>query len=405
VNPAYGASSVPESRDQVDIETINRSMERMATGSSQEEILDVLLSETSQYVDRAILFRQDQGEYRAWKCRGFSNEQCYSVSPGEADSMILQAAAHLQVISREENILQSLPWLRGLGPLPGFCFCVPMSFGQYVPLVLYGDSRRRTSVASVELLARLTVLHLQNHYQALLLQQAEEKEEAPVSSGEMQDIERESEALPEEAWEIGAESETGETAGLSEVDIGALDDSETELEVTWSSHDEEDLQEAQPGTEDKGEEAEAVSGETEAEAEDMEEPLAEEEELLLAATEPEDLSPEEEEAMHAEARRLARLLVAEIKLYNEAAVEEGRQESDLYRLLRTDIDRSRNMYEKRVHPTIKSQADYFHSELVRVLAKEDPELMGSDYPGTKVPNPIGPVDSQEHSAETTLNAT
>ena len=94
-----------------------------------------------------------------------------------------------------------------------------------------------------------------------------------------------------------------------------------------------------------------------------------------------------------EARRLARLLVAEIKLYNEEEVEEGRREGDLYRRLRTDIERSRKMYEKRVHPAIKTQADYFESELVRVLAMDDSSLMGEEHSGAEVVNPISPDGS------------
>ena len=100
------------------------------------------------------------------------------------------------------------------------------------------------------------------------------------------------------------------------------------------------------------------------------------------------LTDEEEEAAHAEARRLARLLVAEIKLYNEEDVEEGRRSADLYRRLRTDIDRSRRMYEKRVHPMVKFQADYFGAEMIRVLARGDVALLGNDYEEPELSNPI-----------------
>ncbi|PYQ59926.1 MAG: hypothetical protein DMF53_17995, partial [Acidobacteria bacterium] len=43
------------------------------------------------------------------------------------------------------------------------------------------------------------------------------------------------------------------------------------------------------------------------------------------------------QALHEEARRLARLLVSEIKLYNEEQVEEGRRNRDIYERLREDI--------------------------------------------------------------------
>jgi hypothetical protein len=93
------------------------------------------------------------------------------------------------------------------------------------------------------------------------------------------------------------------------------------------------------------------------------------------------LPTEEEEKYHNEARRFARLLVSEIKLYNEEEVAHGRQSKDLYNRLKRDIDRSREMYDKRVNPVVAGKMDYFHEELVRVLAREEKELLGADYPG------------------------
>ncbi len=83
-----------------------------------------------------------------------------------------------------------------------------------------------------------------------------------------------------------------------------------------------------------------------------------------------------EEALHEEARRLARLLVSEIKLYNEEQVEEGRRRRDVYERLKDDIDRSRQMYEERVEPRILKTTDYFYQELVRILAAGDAKALG-----------------------------
>lgn len=90
---------------------------------------------------------------------------------------------------------------------------------------------------------------------------------------------------------------------------------------------------------------------------------------------PAEISPEDE-ARHEEARRFARLLVSEIKLYNEDEVEQGRAEGDLYRRLKEDVDRSREMYEKRIPPEIRAARDYFHEELVRILADGDSDALG-----------------------------
>jgi len=47
---------------------------------------------------------------------------------------------------------------------------------------------------------------------------------------------------------------------------------------------------------------------------------------------------EEERRLHNDARRFARLLVSEIKLYNEQKVADGRTEGDLYQRLREYIE-------------------------------------------------------------------
>lgn len=89
--------------------------------------------------------------------------------------------------------------------------------------------------------------------------------------------------------------------------------------------------------------------------------------------------PEDERRVHNEARRFARLLVSEIKLYNEQKVAEGVEACDLYDRLREAIDRSREMYEKRVKPVVASKFDYFHFELVNDLAEGDINKLGSNY--------------------------
>ncbi|MBI2833932.1 MAG: hypothetical protein HYX76_05840 [Acidobacteria bacterium] len=77
------------------------------------------------------------------------------------------------------------------------------------------------------------------------------------------------------------------------------------------------------------------------------------------------------------ARRYARLLVSEIKLYNEAAVRIGRQRRDLLQRLRSEIDQARRLYEERVAPTIPGRRAYFDQELIRTLADGDPSLLGA----------------------------
>jgi hypothetical protein len=90
---------------------------------------------------------------------------------------------------------------------------------------------------------------------------------------------------------------------------------------------------------------------------------------------------EEEQKVHKDAKRFAKLLVSEIELYNKAKVADGRKSKDIYKRLKVDIERSRQTYEKRFGKTAAKQVDYFHEELVRSLATGDTSLLGSDYPG------------------------
>ena len=76
------------------------------------------------------------------------------------------------------------------------------------------------------------------------------------------------------------------------------------------------------------------------------------------------------------ARRFARLLVSEIKLYNEGAVRVGRERRDLLQRLGEEIERARRLYEERVPATVPSRAQYFHDELVQTLAGGESALLG-----------------------------
>jgi hypothetical protein len=87
------------------------------------------------------------------------------------------------------------------------------------------------------------------------------------------------------------------------------------------------------------------------------------------------LAPEEQKA-HDDAKRFARLVVSEIKLYNESKVAEGRKTKDIYERLKDDIERGRQMYHDRVSAHVRESTDYFHDELVRILAGGDSSALG-----------------------------
>ncbi len=108
---------------------------------------------------------------------------------------------------------------------------------------------------------------------------------------------------------------------------------------------------------------------------------------VAAPSAPPKPTTDEEAKAHNDARRFARLLVSEIKLYNEAKVAEGRINRDLYDRLKEDIDRSRQMYDKRVSPIVAAKFDYFYDELVSSLAEGDASRLGADCPGPVLVQP------------------
>jgi hypothetical protein len=76
------------------------------------------------------------------------------------------------------------------------------------------------------------------------------------------------------------------------------------------------------------------------------------------------------------ARRYARLLISEIKLYHEPEVMAGRRDRDVAVRLGGAIARARVLYEQRVPAEVRTATDHFHAELVRTLANGDPSLLG-----------------------------
>jgi len=90
------------------------------------------------------------------------------------------------------------------------------------------------------------------------------------------------------------------------------------------------------------------------------------------------MSPEDAD-VHRKAQRFARLLVDEIKLYNQVKVTEGRKNKDLYDRLKEDIEKSGATYKKRYGNTVAASGDYFHVELVRSLAEDDSSIMGANF--------------------------
>ncbi|HEX2768929.1 MAG TPA: response regulator [Geobacteraceae bacterium] len=83
--------------------------------------------------------------------------------------------------------------------------------------------------------------------------------------------------------------------------------------------------------------------------------------------------PEFPEA-HTKARRLARIIVSDIALYNQAKVEEGIMNGTFHELLADDITEGRALYIRRVSEEIRKNSSYLEDGFAELRAKKKMEL-------------------------------
>jgi hypothetical protein len=96
-----------------------------------------------------------------------------------------------------------------------------------------------------------------------------------------------------------------------------------------------------------------------------------------------ELSPAEQKA-HLHAQRIARVRVAEIRLYHADALREGVFAGNIYGSLREQIEKARTEFLQNCLAQSPTMVDYLHLEILRSLAHDDERLLGSDYPGPMV---------------------
>ncbi len=80
-------------------------------------------------------------------------------------------------------------------------------------------------------------------------------------------------------------------------------------------------------------------------------------------------SPEEEKA-----KRLARIIVSDIALYNADSIKEGIQKGNFYELLKRDIEEGYKLFKERVPAPIRESHDYLKDALEQLVANKKKEL-------------------------------
>jgi hypothetical protein len=386
--------------------------------SSQSEILKTLVNRAASFAPRVAFFVIRNEQAIGWRARGLEG----TVGDDAVREIVLPLSADtpLSDVVRSRTTWSGQPGgnaqdymlLNKLGSdPPQRMVAIPLVARGKAAAVLYADSAGLDSDAinleALETLVRISGMAVEltagtprppapTQQPTAQDEPAAAQEQAPQAEQEVSE-----QSQQPEAEAVGAETEETrrEEAAPVEAEASALEETETASPYFTPT----------PATaeEDIGEETlvmEAPSLPVEASAQPSSDtaPEAEQPEPSASASEqyvaplgaarsygraadavelPVEVSSDDERRLHNDARRFARLLVSEIKLYNKGKVEEARQEGNLYERLREDIDRSRQMYDKRVAPPVAARYDYFHQELVNTLADGDPSKLGAGYPG------------------------
>jgi hypothetical protein len=96
-----------------------------------------------------------------------------------------------------------------------------------------------------------------------------------------------------------------------------------------------------------------------------------------------DLSPEDQ-ALHLQAQRTARVRVAELRLDHASDLQRGADACDIYGSLQKPIDAARTQFLQIFLSKSPTMVDYLHLEILRNLAHGDERMLGHNYPGPMV---------------------
>ena len=387
----------------VSLEGVLSAIQNLMICTMPEQVLQVLTEEAAELGVRAAVF--DVRGKAAWgaAASGFGkqlSEKAFRsvIVPLNQDNLfrqVCETGGHVEgnpaLLKKTRNVLEKLK------PNPQEPILLePIRSAGAVSAIFYADPGGRTSALPVEALKILSEFAGAQLDRLMALsggipsEVSDEETEAPV--GQMGEPEAPAEPRPAaatadttaespEPWEVAVAEQTRdepsepavETATAAAEPAPALEAVVEDSTVSAESVLEVETLPAPVESPANGEALTSVEAPSEAEATAV----------LASSLEELDLSQltEADQKLHKDARRFARLLVSEIELYNKAKVADGRKNKDLYKRLRSDIDRSRQTFEKRFGKPPASQFDYFHDELVKTLAADDPSTLGSDYPG------------------------
>lgn len=326
-------------------------------GTTQKEVLRALLDGTARYCGRTALFVIKAGNATGWQGRGFEENDAIKEFPLNVSRGLGQRALDEKASFTGQSIDMDPRFVDQFGS-PGSEHVVmfPLLVKEKVAALLYADAGleagRNVESAAIELLVLAAGTWLE------LSSARKQAPRDPYASNERMEM-----AAP-------AAAASASTAAPAFNDPFAAHAPAYSMSAA-----------AAPAVAPAPEPAVVA----EAQAQEQAEVVQTENAMAAAAAAPGSstssapaMSPEDADT-HRKAQRFARLLVDEIKLYNQAKVTEGRKSKDLYDRLKEDIDKSRATFKKRYGNTVAANADYFQAELVRSLAEDDASIMGPNF--------------------------
>jgi hypothetical protein len=356
---AHDAASVSGPAD------LARAVAEIQLGSSQREILRALLDTSARHAARVALFVVKGSHATGWQARGFANSDALKDFALDEHAPAVAHAIRDRVVASAPVADLDSRFLKEFGtPASGEGRILPLILKDKVAALVYADSGTDAAgllnAGAIELLVLSTSAWLEVNSLRKQAQMHVDSHNVPAAEA----APHHAPAQPVPAFNDPFASHA--PAYSSGHAMAAAAAGEASAPVASAAHS-------------AIAEVQSVAVEAEMEpglAEPL--PIGQAETKAAPETPVSSISTEDQD-VHRKAQRFARLLVDEIKLYNQAKVAEGRKHKDLYDRLKETIEKSRATYQKRYGKTVAASGNYFQNEIIRSLAEDDLSIMGANF--------------------------
>ena len=375
-------------------------LQKLRSGYSQGEVLNSLLDVISDMIPRVLLLILKDHHLHGWSARGFEE----SFQGNKVKNVHWDTGQHSELSEAIENemlmevkysdlgdISDSISEFDGFSPVKS-AFLPVMVRGKVAGLLYMdsGSTMELPNLEAVDMLAHVASLELTMITAKLKKKRPVFKQEKPSQVVEEKSVsEKPAEDIAYQPDEAQPEELEPSEAQPSEAQPSEVQPSEAQPDEV--EPEEIELEEAQPEEVQPGEvqPSEVQPDETEPDtdlpdASQIEFQTTEKEEVPLggklaySGSEPDDMPPYDDSPREVKkAKRVARVLISDLILYNQEKVAEGRRTGGLYNLLKEDIDRSFEHYQSRTDGLVPNEPNFFREELVKSLAEGQQELLGS----------------------------